>query len=283
MKRLLSTLFLLLLVVASAKAWSGELDWVFRCADPAHPDYFTDIENLETSGVTAQTVRDALNARLPNQPLGENHACLYDVILRYGDDTTLSLLQARVRDNGRPFRIDDAYLKGLAQDGDVPGCLLNRLKKIKGKTYANAAAYEAALRRLLKRKDFADHGKALLQAGRLDPENYSQDLHYLLRTRDARYPLKDDFIRQLTNLKHSASYEYFLDRHMPDLDVPSKLEVLRHVMRTALRKQPGFSYYAAAKLDEIHKAHPEVYQTFVNTNRGRLPDVFRCVIDDTCP
>lgn len=283
MRRVFSSLLALALVVASAKAWSDELDWVFECGQPAHRDYFTDVEHLQSSDASVQAVRDALHARLPTLVLGTNQACLYEVVLRFGDEATMALLQARVRDNGRPFKIDEEYFKALARDDEIPAHLLSRLKTIKGRSYANAQAYEAALRRLLTQEDHTRYGHVILRAGRLDPDNHSQDLHHLLRTRDQSYPLKDDFIRQLASLKHATSRGYFLERHLQELDVPTRLEVLLHVKRRLLRKHPGFDYLAAAQLGIIHQAHPGEYRSFVSAHREGLPEVFLCVIDGSCP
>lgn len=281
--RTLYALFAACLFAASAGAHAEGLDWVFTCGDATHPDYFADIENLEKSGVSPQAIRETLNTRLPTQPLGMNQECLYDVVLRYGDDTTLKILKARIQDNARPILIDGNYLQEVSKDDDVPACVVTRLKKIKGKTFSNAQAYETALRRLLTKKDYSAYGQVLLQVGRLDPENYSEDLYNLLRLRDARYRDKGGLLRQVRILKHPVSYEYFMNRHLSELDIPSQLDVLLDVVSHVFRNGPEFDYYAASRLEQIHETHPEDYRAFVQAHPKDLPDVFRCVIDGTCP
>jgi len=283
MKNHFILLFLLFILTAATTASSQNLDWIFSCGGQAHPEYFKDIENLNQSGVSTQAINAELRTRLPGQLLGSNYECLYDVILRYGDDSILEILKNRMKDNAKPIKISEAYLASLAKDEIVPQFVLNKLKTMKGKAYPDLASYDKALQRILNQHDYASYGNDILYAGRLDPENYSADLYHLLISRNVKFADKDAMVNEMLILKHTVSYEYFLNLHLQELDIASQLYVLLYVVKNVFKNHPTFGYYAANRLDNMYKTNASEYLSFVNTNKDELPVVFTCVIDKTCP
>lgn len=226
MKKYIICLFIIAAFFMPTNSYSGNLDWIFSCGNESHRDYYNDIENLNSSGISTETINIELRKKLPYQPLGINLVCLYDVILRYGDNSIKEIFRKRM--------------------------------------LINAKSKNSAL-------------------AKLDPDNYSADIYFLLKTREIKFTNKDEFLKEILKLKHSVSYEYFLTLHVNELCVQSQLDVFLHLLKNVFQGHPTFGYYASTKLSGIYKTHKNAYLSFIDINKEELPELFQCVIDNTCP
>lgn len=270
------------LLILTSIAPCQSLDWIFKCDDNNRPDYYKDIDNLTKNGITVDIINARLREKLQNQPLGQNYECLYDVILRYGDNTVVNIFKKRMQDNSQVVKINNHYFLSLKQEGIVPENIISKVKKLKGKIFNNYENYSNQLCKILTDDEQALYKYPILWAGKLDPENYSTDIYKLLITRNIKYCNENIFIEQICELKHAVSYEYFLDYHLKELDVSKQLKVILYLLKNKFSRHATFGYHAEHILANIYQKHKNEYLSFINSKK-ELPMIFFCVINKTCP
>lgn len=256
------------------------MDWIFDCTQP---DYYSEIRKLYKCHINTDYITTVLHNKLPALPLGQNRECIYEVIFLFDDDEITDIFKKRMVENSKPIVINSDYFNTMTNEGAVPKDVISKLKILKGMTFKDNKFYGDKLEQILDKDEFISYKFNIFACGRLDPDDYSRDIYNLLITRHEMFHDEESFISQIKIFKHAVSYQYFLKLHLNELKVESQLNILRYLLNSDFKDHAMFGYYAATCLDNIYKIHKDAYLSFIEKNKEELPELFWCVIDNTCP
>lgn len=129
-----NALLILILCITPSLATADSLDWLLDCRAKEGFDYYAELDKLKKDSVPRPQIVAAIRRELPQQFIGRNSECIYDVIIFFSDDSIVAQLSERQR---QPNRADEP---GYVED-------LISLLETRSRRYADQTAFTKELSR----------------------------------------------------------------------------------------------------------------------------------------
>jgi len=266
---------------AACMAQAVDLKWLIDGTECSK-----NLDALTRSNIEKEKIIHELERTLKDVMINSiNVQCIYPTVIRYKDESLISIFKKRMNVNSEENIIDSKYLDDL-KSNNVPEIIINKISNLKGKRFRTFDDYESYLKKILTVEEMRMHGSSIIYCNRTDPFNYSADLYDLLLNKNIRFEEETIFIKECLKLRHLFSCSYFIDLHINDLPVKSRLSVISTLTKGKFKNSSIFPYIATSILEDIHNKYPEQYMDYINsikTKGNNVPYEFTCVLNANCP
>jgi len=245
---------------------------------------FTKIDELFNSNLDEEIISQALSKQLRTFFINRiNAQCIYHLILHVKDGSLMNVFKERMYENNEINRINEDYLYNLVNRNNIPEQIIEKLSVLKGKIFFSYEEYRQYLNDILTQEEYFRYWRSLVFGDRMDPLNYSADFYWLLKNKSKHFHSEDFFVDECLKLRHVWSYNIFFELHINDLPLKSQLLVLQDITEKRLGDNSVFLVFLAGLLEKIYKADPVLYEDYIKNKEGKVPPIFLCVFDNTCP